>query len=1335
MPNVLQLVVDVTTKNAKALDNVSQDIQKFGQRAQQADRQLLELRKAGDVLTKTIGRQRNALQTATSAQRDLIKAGINAATAQKRLNQEKITAITREKQHIALLTRQARETDRLQRTFQSASQAGGLLARAGQGLVSAFGGFAALDIASRMADFARGAAEASIQLDSQTRALEVLTGSAVTARQAIRQIQDLADEPGLRFQQAVDGAVALRAIGVEAETTTRILRELANAAAFSGQTGEFERALLGLRQIIQRARVSQEELNQITENIGLASRALKEEFGTVLAEDIQAELDATGQSIDDFVERFLTALERLDRFPLDAPSVKLNQLSNSFRELQAVIGDRFLPALASGAEGLTAFFDAIREFIDNTDVSKEVIDELNKSLASEIDVSQKIQAIQATIDIFEELEQRTQDENKALVALYGLLNNSPEAFGKATREIEYHEGAIQTLQSEIDTIRGKMEEFGESHRAYGVWENALLDLEPRLSEHQRLLTTISDALETATKAQGEQARSTDDLAKRTQSLTTAITEAVNATKALAPPIISAEQAISQQLTPSFEASALAVAKYTGNLAELQQIFERYAKYGARLDAFSVSVVDTDTEANTLNSVSQQIVQQNQAAEGLAHSLERVVRATDAHNAALVNPAVSDAVQSFREYAQKIGDVNLAYEKVTPITQDFVDGLGRQASAMDKFSRSIDNTLPKLDAFFNRVSANTIDIFNENVLKTSNTFIPGLNRSLNLSQEELAKLRQAAMDATPDFLFEAIDNLDAITLDNLIGEFSRLDGVIGELGTKIGQFDVAGLASGNPASIATLPFQLYNAFTFDQQQADALLPELHQQNQAAYEAGEFGIPPDLLAFGREQIANALAALAETGFDELQASIEALAPVIGETSLDEVGTLPNRIIETIQTFTDSVVEGLQETLDQAKSDLTLAQEAGGREAVNTALQEVIEATTALYQEQIDSYNLQRQATGRMVGNVEELNNILNELNNEVRLQLESPTFNIQAIRDRQAEARATAERTGTDRQYTEDIARAQYGSSFYDAELAAAEQFHQQLAAGEQGLSENLQAITAERNQSLLELTRNFVDESVGAFQELQETIEEIRSIPIETDIQEAIERVQQGTLEWREQEQLRVLDLQRNLSLQEQNVLRDIRGGREDAAIAQFNEQIAASMQQFLDEQGSLLQTLEGTSIEMADSISNTTSEMSSSLMDASSSLMDAGSAMGLSLADASGSLMNAAAQLSNISITVNVEGGDARIFHNPIHDMIAFQAGQRGTGSTQRRQFLQQSAEDAATYYERGREQATIGRPQGFSQPVEFKIEIPVGQEVIQAVTRGIIEGQDDGSNWQFTRS
>ena len=138
--------------------------------------------------------------------------------------------------------------------------------------------------------FGREAAQASIQIDSYTRALAVFEGSAFAAERSVRRLQDLADLPGLRFKDAVEGTLALRAVQVEGKLAERTLVELANAAAFTGaQFGEFQRGLLGLRQIAARGRISQEELNQLTENISLASTVLRDEFGTVLAEDIQTD--------------------------------------------------------------------------------------------------------------------------------------------------------------------------------------------------------------------------------------------------------------------------------------------------------------------------------------------------------------------------------------------------------------------------------------------------------------------------------------------------------------------------------------------------------------------------------------------------------------------------------------------------------------------------------------------------------------------------------------------------------------------------------------------------------------------------------------------------------------------------------------------------------------------------------------------------------------------------------------------------------------------------------------------------------------------------------------
>ena len=327
----------------------------------------------------------------------------------------------------------------------------------------------------------------------------------------------------------------------------------------------------------------------------------------------------------------------------------------------------------------------------------------------------------------------------------------------------------------------------------------------------------------------------------------------------------------------------------------------------------------------------------------------------------VNPAISAAVRSLRDYNDVMRDTGVNSETVEDVSERLTDSIRNQASALSEVSRA----------------AETAGIDISDALDMLDAEIEPVGREI--SNLELA--------------LQSLGDNSGDVLDSLIGQFSQLDGVAGNLGSKLGQFDIAGLASGNPNAIATLPFQLYDAFTFDQRQADALRPELDRQNRASFESGEFGIPSDLLGFGRGQLDTAALATGSSGFGgrSLLELLDNLDPQIGRTTLDEVATIPDRIIETIQTFTDQILTGLRDELAQATFDLDFARQTGGD--VEGALQDVIDANTTLYQTQIDSYNLQRQATGRAVGNVDELNRILNTLNNQARLQLADGPQNAQ------------------------------------------------------------------------------------------------------------------------------------------------------------------------------------------------------------------------------------------------------------------------------------------------------------------------------------------------------
>ena len=385
------------------------------------------------------------------------------------------------------------------------------------------------------------------------------------------------------------------------------------------------------------------------------------------------------------------------------------------------------------------------------------------------------------------------------------------------------------------------------------------------------------------------------------------------------------------------------------------------RVNAIFDNLNTSLVDTQQELGLLDTATRLIIQDLQDLDGLAHVRAVIADRTDVHNANLIRPAVSEAVLSFRDYNDVLSETDVAYRSVAEISQEVTGAIRDQASALSEVSGAAETAGIDISDALDRLDAEIEPVGRE------------------ISNLELA--------------LQSLGDNSGNVLDQLIGDFSNLDGVVGELGTKIGQFDIAGLASGNPNAIATLPLQLYNAFTFDQRQAKARLPELDRQNRASFERGEFGIPTDLLAFGRGQLDTAAGAAGRSGFGgrSLLELLNNLDPQIGRTTLDEVATIPDRIIETIQTFTDQILTGLRDELAQATFDLDFARQTGGD--VEGALQDVIDANTTLYQTQIDAYNLQRQATGRAIGNVDELNRILNTLNNQTRLQLADGPQNAQ------------------------------------------------------------------------------------------------------------------------------------------------------------------------------------------------------------------------------------------------------------------------------------------------------------------------------------------------------
>ena len=665
------------------------------------------------------------------------------------------------------------------------------------------------------------------------------------------------------------------------------------------------------------------------------------------------------------------------RFKADSENLKrdLNSLQNEFKQLgvEGKVASDKIASISSGIEAAVnspqtkSGMDHFRNLIKNIgnlfkvalfDVPVGLVKETFRILGNQKpppfieDLQAELRSLNITI---ESATAGIESATRPIAALDKVLGSLDSTFANTSGSLAYYQVLLEALQPELDRVNVRL---AQKRAAYVALVREGTD--PASTSFNQLTAQIeslegkSNDLTKQVVGLEKNIAAADVETRNFQSSTETFGGALSDvdTRLLS---FNERTSILQETLRSLPPEITAV---TDNFDVLAPTAERV---NAIFDNLNTSLVDTQQELGLLDTATRLIIQDLEDLDGLAHVRAVIADRTDVHNANLIRPAVSEAVRSFRDYNDVLSETDVAYRSVAEISQEVTGAIRDQASALSEVSGAAETAGIDISDALDRLDAEIEPIGRE------------------ISNLELA--------------LQSLGDNSGDVLDSLIGQFSQLDGVAGNLGSKLGQFDIAGLASGNPNAIATLPFQLYDAFTFDQRQADALRPERNRQNQASFERGEFGIPSDLLGFGRGQLDTAAGAAGRSGFGgrSLLELLDNLDPQIGRTTLDEVATIPDRIIETIQTFTDQILTGLRDELAQATFDLDFARQTGGD--VEGALQDVIDANTTLYQTQIDAYNLQRQATGRAIGNVDELNRILNTLNNQTRLQLDSGPQNAQ------------------------------------------------------------------------------------------------------------------------------------------------------------------------------------------------------------------------------------------------------------------------------------------------------------------------------------------------------
>lgn len=152
---------------------------------------------------------------------------------------------------------------------------------------------------------AKSVIQVTAEFDSLERGLLSVEGTQEGVTERLKELKEVAALPGLGMQEAIQGDIRLRSVGLSADLSKRSLIEMGNALAnVGGGKAELDGVLLALTQIVSKGKVSAEEINQIAERVPQVRAVMKDVFGTADTEAIQKMKISSEQFIQALIDGF-----------------------------------------------------------------------------------------------------------------------------------------------------------------------------------------------------------------------------------------------------------------------------------------------------------------------------------------------------------------------------------------------------------------------------------------------------------------------------------------------------------------------------------------------------------------------------------------------------------------------------------------------------------------------------------------------------------------------------------------------------------------------------------------------------------------------------------------------------------------------------------------------------------------------------------------------------------------------------------------------------------------------------------------------------------------------
>ena len=245
----------------------------------------------------------------------------------------------------------------VQTQAQQTERAFGGIAAAATKLAVAFGGIQAAKFI-----FVKTA-----ELESQTRSLQVLTGSAEKAGQIIKELQQLGAVTPFTSTELIDSAKRLQAFGVEADKVVETTKRLADV---SGATGaELSGLVTAYGQVQAKGRLQGEELLQFQER-GVALQAELRKMYGLSGEEFQKALEKGrigSEAVEVAILRLTSAGGKYANGAIaqsDTLNGRLSTLQDSIGVLAQTIGNTLAPVFQWALTQATAVVSEIQRVID-----------------------------------------------------------------------------------------------------------------------------------------------------------------------------------------------------------------------------------------------------------------------------------------------------------------------------------------------------------------------------------------------------------------------------------------------------------------------------------------------------------------------------------------------------------------------------------------------------------------------------------------------------------------------------------------------------------------------------------------------------------------------------------------------------------------------------------------------------------------------------------------------------------------------------------------------------------------------------------------------------------